>query len=154
MVNSKLIKVCLILTLAVLVVCNGAKENKYGVAIATSQFNTETIKLYVDGEENVINITDKSELQAILDIVNRVDQYLTVPKEEITTGMCQKWLVFDTGTTIGIHKDIDYGNVEPDIQEIGTPLYLPKGLCAYINQIIETHNQKDVLPKKSPTQVN
>lgn len=137
--KGKFIRLCLLLISILLVGCDNSEESKNSVAIATSQFETETIKLYVESKENMIHITNEREVETILEIVNRVIEYQTVPEQEVTTGMCTKWLVFDKGTTIGIHENVDYGNVEADIQEVGTPLYLPAGLCAYINQIIENH---------------
>lgn len=143
--KKKLIGAILIVMVLLLGVSQIHKPKGKGIAIAKSQFETQIIKLYVDGKNEVIQITEPDEVQAILTIVNRVDEFRIVLEEEVTTGVCQKWLVFDTGVTIGIHANSDYGNVESDIQEVGTPLYLPQGLCDCVNEIMEKHSANEHL---------
>ncbi|MBE6024892.1 MAG: hypothetical protein E7231_17215 [Cellulosilyticum sp.] len=137
--DKRLMGGSLLLIVMLVMGCSSNREKSQRVAIATSQFETKTIALYTEADHDPILITDKEEVEDILDIVNKVDEYKTVPKDKRLEGMCEKWLVFDTGTTIGIYGDEDYGNVGDTIEIIGSPLYLPQGLCAYINQVIESY---------------
>ena len=104
------------------------------------RFNTDKITIHYDvpsPDEKFFEITDENVIKEITSICSN-GTFKRVPRSELLEGLCTIFIDFNNGTVVGLYDDIDYGYIGKEIDIIGGgAVYLPKGLNAYINKLIE-----------------
>lgn len=132
----KRIKKILILIAVLLTVTVGGCSIKGGPGTGMFEMNSDKITISTSvGIE--FDITDKNTMKKIRDMCKSYN-WTEVPKEKQINDECEIWIDFNNNwAVIGMYKDKDYGNLEKTKEKIGTPMYLPKGLNKYIQELIQ-----------------
>ena len=74
-----------------------------------------------------------------LDEYRQSDDLRYVRKDEAVCGMCSYWITFPDDYVIGVYDDLDYGNIDNEIEYVGQEVILPTGMSAFVGGLVKSH---------------